>query len=99
MEFFEPFPFGPGITSGALILNGLPVYPSPHFEPNHTAIDLPRYSRNRSRRVFKKLMKRVRESARPVWTDVFMITDPLTKRKYFACHPTVLDQLRRKIAA
>jgi hypothetical protein len=91
-------PFGPGITPGALHLNGIPVYSTPHLEPNYTAIELPPISRNRSMRVFKKLMQRVREAAIPLWTGVLMITDPLTRRQYIACHPTVLEKLRQEVA-
>lgn len=98
-NFFDPLPFGPGIIPGALHLNGIPVYPTPYLEPNHTAVELPKFSRHRSVRVFKKLMKRVREAARPVWTEMLMITDPLTRRQYIACHPTILSQLRQELAA
>jgi hypothetical protein len=29
-SLFDPVPFGPGITLGALNLNGIRVYPSPY---------------------------------------------------------------------
>ncbi len=89
----KPFGSGP-----ALHVNGIPVYSTPYLEPQYFAVDLPAYSRNRSQRVFKKLMLRVRLRAKPVWTDVFMITDPFSKQRYVACHPTVYHQLRQQVS-
>lgn len=71
---------------------GTPIYPSPYFEPDYLTIELPMASKHRSRRIWKKLMKRVRERARPVWTQVYVIDG-----KMF-CHPTVYEQLQQQMA-
>jgi hypothetical protein len=94
-NLFNPLRFGPGKTEGAFYIKGIPVYETPYLEPNHTAIELPKPSRNRSRRLLKKLMQRMRESARPMWTEVLLITDPITRLQYFVCPYTIYDELRR----
>jgi|HubBroStandDraft_1064217.scaffolds.fasta_scaffold113237_3 hypothetical protein len=79
-------------------LNGMPVHASPYLLPNHTAIELPRRSKNRSHRMFKKLMRRARENAYAVWTEVLIIRDPISGVNYLVCHPTAYRQLVAQIA-
>jgi hypothetical protein len=88
----------PLFRPATLHIKGMPVYETPYLFPNYTAIDLPRFSSNRSKRLSKKMMQRVREKAYAVWAEVLIIRDPISGGDYMVCHPTVYSQLAAQIA-
>jgi hypothetical protein len=74
---------------------GYKIIQSTLLEPDYYAIKLPPLSRNRSKRVLKKLMQRMRSRAYPVWTRAIMMKDPLTRQDVMICHPSMYSELVR----
>jgi hypothetical protein len=68
--------------------SGLRMNTSSHLPPDWTAIKLPAYSQNRSKRQWKKLREKVLASAEPRWSRIYVINGQMF------CHPTVARELR-----
>ncbi len=83
------------ITNSLARFGGYKIIQSPLMEPDYVAVRLPPLAKNRSRRLIKKLMQKVRQAAAPVWTSVIVMKDPLSGRDLIVCHPSVYAQLGR----
>lgn len=73
------------MDNAMLGFSGVPIIAAPLMPQNATAINLPKFSRHRSRRVWKKLCRYLKETSRALWTDVLIMDG-----KIFA-HPSIIE--------
>ncbi len=74
------------------------ISPSMHVPHDYTALSLPQYSKNRSSRTMKKLVKKFRQNSCYGYNKVWCIQDPITGKERMFCHPSVYGKIKEQEA-
>lgn len=76
------------MDNAMLRFSGVPIISAPLMPQNATTINLPRFSRHRSRRIWKKMCRYLKKTSHALWTDILIMDG-----KIFA-HPSIIEAMK-----